>query len=154
EIAIPGEARSSELSGEPPAEAPPATAMTEPEGPVVEPTPTLAAERATEPAAAETVVENVAAEPGAEAPEGKPATSVPALAAAPAPERDPAPHPAPPKPAKARTPWFAVFAAGILGAGLTALAAGAAWIYGAPLLEPDISSLNARLTRLEMHTPT
>ena len=99
-----------------------------------------------------------------ETPAGKSATSVPGIAASLAPEdttaaeAEAAPRPppgsAPPKPTKARTPWFAVFAAGIVGAGLTALAAGAAWIYGAPLLEPDISSLNARLTRLEMHTPT
>jgi hypothetical protein len=136
------------------AEAPLAAAMTEPEAPAVEPAATLAAEQATEPAIAEAVVENVAAEPAAETSAGKPATSVPGIAATPAPEPEPAPRSAPTKPAKARTPWFAVFAAGILGAGLTALAAGSAWIYGAPLLEPDISSLNARLTRLEMHTPT
>jgi hypothetical protein len=104
---------------------------------------------------AEAVVETVAAE----TPTGKPATSVPGIAATPAPDAS-APGPksppnsAPPPPAKARTPWFAIFAAGIVGAGLSALAAGAAWIYGAPLLEPDTSSLNARLTRLEMHTPT
>ncbi len=144
---------------EPAAETPLAAAMTEPEAPVVEPTVTHAAEQVTEPATPETVVESVAAEP--EAPAGKPATSVPGIAAAPPPDDAPAaaaqsaPRSAPPpKPIKARTPWFAVFAAGILGAGLTALAAGAAWIYGAPLLEPDMSSLNARLTRLEMHTPT
>ena len=118
---------------------------------------TPAPEQVTEPAMAETVAETVAAEP--EAPAAKPATSVPGVAAIPASDTAPAesgesPHAAPPRPAKARTPWFAIFASGIIGAGLAAVAAGAAWIYGAPLLEPDISSLNARLTRLEMHTPT
>jgi hypothetical protein len=139
-----------EAPGEPPAEPP--AAMTEPEAAVV----ALAAEQVAEPAAAEAVVETVAAEPAAEAPATRSATSVPGVAATPAPDTTPspktAPHSAPPP--KARTPWFAIFAAGFVGAGLTALAAGAAWIYGAPLIEPDTSSLNARLTRLEMHTPT
>jgi hypothetical protein len=137
-----------------PAETPLAAASVEPEAPVVEPTATLAADHDTAPAMAETVVESVAAESAAETPAGKPATSVPGVAATPTPEPESAPRSAPPKPTKARTPWFAIFAAGIMGAALTALAAGAAWIYGAPLLEPDTSSLNARLTRLEMHTPT
>jgi hypothetical protein len=143
------------------AEAPPAAAMTAPEATVAEPAAeTLAAEHVTEPAMAEGAVATVAAEPAAETSAGRPATSVPGVTAtlaadgAPTPEPEPAPHSAPAAPAKARTPWFAIFAAGIVGAGLTALAAGAAWIYGAPLLEPDTSSLNARLTRLEMHTPT
>jgi hypothetical protein len=135
-------------------EAPAVAAMTEPEAPVAEPAPTLAAEQVAEPAVAEPVVETVAADPAAETPAGKPATSVPGIAATPTPEPESAPRSAPPPPAKSRTPWFAIFASGIVGAGLTALAAGAAWIYGAPLLEPDTSSLNARLTRLEMHTPT
>jgi hypothetical protein len=118
---------------------------------------------------AQAVAENAAAENAAaestaaetEAPAAKPATSVPGVSATLAPDAAPppesAPHSAPPSPTpppKARTPWFAIFAAGIVGAGLTALAAGAAWIYGAPLIEPDTSSLNARLTRLEMHTPS
>ena len=98
----------------------------------------------------------VAAEP--EPWPAKPATSVPEVAAARAPDAAPAsapnPHRLRPPPTKARTPWFAIFTAGILGAGLTAVAAGAAWIYLLPLIEPDTSSLNARLTRLEMHTPT
>jgi hypothetical protein len=145
--------------GEPPSEAPAAAAMTESEAHVVEsrvaePVATVAAEQVTEPAMTESVAEAVIAEAAAETPAGKPATSVPGIAATPTPEAESAPRAVPPPPAKARTPWFAVFASGIVGAGLTALAAGAAWIYGAPLLEPDTSSLNARLTRLEMHTPT
>jgi len=158
EVPIEHEAPSS--MGEPPAEAPDAPAMTEPEASAAEHA--LAAEPATEPAMADAVAETVAAETVAaetETPASKPATSVPGIAATPAsdsapPESGESPHPAPPRPAKARTPWFAIFASGIIGAGLTAVAAGAAWIYGAPLLEPDISSLNARLTHLEMHTPT
>jgi hypothetical protein len=120
---------------------------------------TLATEQIAEPAAAEPVVETVAAAPDTETLAAKPATSVPGVTAkapdgVPAPEANEAPHSPPPRPTKARTPWFAIFASGIIGAGLTALAAAAAWIYGAPLIEPDTSSLNARLTRLEMHTPT
>jgi hypothetical protein len=145
---------------EPHAEAPPATAMTEHEAPVVESAATLAATQVTEPTMAEAAVESVAAEPVAETPAGKSTTSVPGVSgslasdATPAPELESAPRSVPPKPIKPRTPWFAIFAAGILGAGLAALAAGAAWIYGAPLIEPDSSNLNARLTRLEMHMPT
>jgi hypothetical protein len=152
-VEVPIEHEAPPSVGEPPAEGPDAAAMTVPEASVVEPAATTAPEQTTEPAVAETG----AAE--SETPAAKPATSVPGIAAAPA--SDSTPHPesgkaqsAPPRPAKARTPWFAIFASGIVGAGLTAVAAGAAWIYGAPLLEPDISSLNARLTRLEMHTPT
>jgi hypothetical protein len=144
---------------EPPAEAPP-VAMTEHEATVPESAAAAPAEQVTEPAMAQTVAESTTtAESTAaetEAPAAKSATSVPGVSGTLAPDAAPnpesAPHTAPPP--KARTPWFAVFAAGILGAGLTVLAAGAAWIYGAPLLEPDTSSLNARLTRLEMHTPT
>ena len=44
-----------------------------------------------------------------------------------------APAPASPPAARARTPWFAVLAAGTLGAGLSVLAGGAAWIYFASL---------------------
>jgi hypothetical protein len=138
-------------AGEPRAEASAAAAMTEPEASAAEhPEATLAAEQVAEPTATEPVAETLAA---------KPATSVPGVTAkapdaAPASEAGEAAHSPPPRPTKARTPWFAIFAAGILGAGLTALAAGAAWIYGAPLIEPDTSSLNARLTRLEMRTPT
>ena len=144
--------------GEPPAEAP-AVAMTEHEATVTESAAAAPAEQVTEPAMAQTVAESIAAESTAaetEASAAKPATSVPGVSATLAPDAAPNPESAPRSapPPKARTPWFAVFAAGILGAGLTALAAGAAWIYGAPLLEPDTSSLNARLTRLEMHTPT
>jgi hypothetical protein len=133
--------------------APPAAAASGPEAPAVEPTATLAAEQVTEPAMAESVADRGAAE----TPAAKPATSVPGVAASPAPDAPPpepesAPHSAPPP--KARTPWFAIFSGGIVGAGVTAIAAGAAWIYGAPLIEPDTSSLSARLTRLEMHTPT
>jgi hypothetical protein len=134
--------------GELPAEAPDVVAMTESEASVVE----LAATTAPEPALAEAVAETVAAD--SETPASKPATSVPGIAATPASDSTPpsesgeTPHSVPPRPAKAQTPWFAIFASGIVGAGLTAVAAGAAWIYGAPLLEPDISSLNARLTRL------
>jgi hypothetical protein len=143
--------------GEPPAESP--AAMTEPEATVTEPAAAAPAEQVTEPAMAQTVAESTAVESTAaetEAPAAKSATSVPGVSATLAPDAAPNPESAPRSapPPKARTPWFAVFAAGILGAGLTALAAGAAWIYGAPLLEPDTSSLNARLTRLEMHTPT
>lgn len=157
EVPIDHEAPSS--VGEPPAEGPDAAAMTEPEASAVEPAATAAAEPTTEPAAAEAVAETVAAESAAETTSAKPATSVPGIAATHASDATPPPESgeaqsAPPRPAKARTPWFAIFASGIVGAGLTAVAAGAAWIYGAPLLEPDISSLNARLTRLEMHTPT
>jgi hypothetical protein len=142
--------------GEPPAESP--AAMTEPEATVTE-SAAAPAEQATEPAMAQTAAETTVAESVAaetEASAAKPATSVPGVSATLAPDAAPPPESAPRSapPPKARTPWFAVFAAGILGAGLTALAAGAAWIYGAPLLEPDTSSLNARLTRLEMHTPT
>jgi hypothetical protein len=142
---------------EPLAEAPDAPVTTEPEASAAEHAASLAAEPATEPAMAQSVAETVAAEPETAA--TRPATSVPGIAATPAsdsapPESGASPHTAPPRPAKARTPWFAIFASGIIGAGLTAVAAGAAWIYGAPLLEPDISSLSARLTRLEMHTPT
>jgi len=149
--------------GDSPAEEPAAAAMTEPEASAAEHAAvTTAPEQVTEPAmtepaTAEAVAETVAAEPEAVA---KPATSVPGIAATPAsdsappPESGETPHSAPPRPVKARTPWFAIFASGIIGAGLTAVAAGAAWIYGAPLLEPDTSNLNARLTRLEMHAPT
>jgi hypothetical protein len=144
------------LAGESPAEATAAAAMTEPEARVVEPAAeTLAAEHVTEPVVAEAVAETVAAEPETLA--AKSATSVPGIAATRTPDAAPAPDSAPHSaapPTKARTPWFAVVAAGVVGAGLTALAAGATWIYGAPLIEPDTSSLNARLTRLEMHTPT
>jgi hypothetical protein len=149
--------------GEPQAEAP-AAAMTEHEATVTESAAAAPAEQVTEPAMAQAAAETTAAESTAaesvaaesEASAAKPATSVPGVSATLAPDAAPNPESAPRSapPRKARTPWFAVFAAGILGAGLTALAAGAAWIYGAPLLEPDTSSLNARLTRLEMHTPT
>jgi hypothetical protein len=147
--------------GESPAEAP-AAAMTEHEATVTESA--APAEQVTEPAMAQAAAETTAAESIAaesvaaetEASAAKPVTSVPGVSATLAPDAAPNPESAPRSapPPKARTPWFAVFAAGILGAGLTALAAGAAWIYGAPLIEPDTSSLNARLTRLEMHTPT
>ncbi len=163
-VEVPIEHEAPPSMGEPPAEAPDAPAMTEPEAAAAEhAAASLAAEPATEPAmdavaVAETVAaESVAAEPETSA--SKRATSVPGIAATPASDAAPpgsgeSPHSAPPRSAKPRTPWFAILASGIIGAGLTAVAAGAAWIYGAPLLEPDISSLNARLTRLEMHTPT
>ena len=138
---------------------PDAAAMTEPKASVAEhAAATTAPDQAAEPAMAQSAAEPLAAEP--ETPAAKPATSVPGIAAPPGrtcrrpPNSNEAPHSVPPRPVKARTPWFAIFASGIVGAGLTAVAAGAAWIYGAPLLEPDTSSLNARLTRLEMHTPT
>jgi hypothetical protein len=150
-VEIPVEHEAPPSVGEPPAEEPAAAATTAPEASVAEhAAPTLAAEQVTE----------AAAEPATETPAAKPATSVPGIAATPAldaartAESGETPRAAPPRPAKARTPWLAIFAAGIVGAGLTALAAGAAWIYGAPLIEPDTSSLNARITRLEMHTPT
>jgi hypothetical protein len=158
-VEIPVEHEAPPSVGEPPAEEPATAATTAPEASVAEhAAPTLAAEQVTEPAIA--VAETAAAEPATETPAAKPATSVPGIAATPAPDATPTPesgetpNAAPPRPAKARTPWLAIFAAGIVGAGLTALAAGAAWIYGAPLVEPDTSSLNARVTRLEMHTPT
>jgi hypothetical protein len=150
-VEIPVEHEAPPSEGEPPAEEPATAATTAPEASVAEHVaPTLAAEQITE----------AAAEPATETPAAKPATSVPGIAATPAldaartAESGETPRAAPPRPAKARTPWLAIFAAGIVGAGLTALAAGAAWIYGAPLIEPDTSSLNARITRLEMHTPT
>jgi hypothetical protein len=152
-VEIPIEHEAPPSVGEPPAEA------TVPEASVVEPTATTAPEQVTEPAIAQSVAETVAVESATETTTAKPATSVPGIAATPASDSTPPlesgeAHSAPPRPAKAPTPWFAIFASGIVGAGLTAVAAGAAWIYGAPLLEPDTSSLNARLTRLEMHTPT
>jgi hypothetical protein len=150
-VEIPVEHEAPPSVGEPAAEEPAAAATTAPEASVAEhAAPTLAAEQVTD----------AAAEPATETPAAKPATSVPGIAATPAldaartAESGETPRAAPPRPAKARTPWLAIFAAGIVGAGLTALAAGAAWIYGAPLIEPDTSSLNARITRLEMHTPT
>jgi hypothetical protein len=162
-VEVPIEDEAPPSVGEPPAEAPDARALTEPEASAAEHTAaSLAAEPAAESTMAEAVHETVAAEP--ETPASKPATSVPGIAAIAASDSAPPesgetphsapPHSAPPGPAKARTPWFAIFASGIIGAGLAAVAAGAAWIYGAPLIEPDISSLNARLTHLEMHTPT
>jgi hypothetical protein len=145
--------------GDPQAEAPAAAAMTESEASAAEhAAATTAAEQVTDPAMAQSVAETVAAE--SETPTAKSATSVPGIAATPASDSPPAPesgevsHSAPPRAAKARRPWFAIFASGIVGAALTALAAGAAWIYGAPFVERDISSLNARLARLEMRTPT
>jgi hypothetical protein len=143
-VEIPVEHEAPPSVGEPPAEEPAAAATTAPEASVAE----------------HAAIAEAAAEPATETPAAKPATSVPGIAATPAPdaartaESGETPRAAPPRPAKARTPWLAIFAAGIVGAGLTALAAGAAWIYGAPLIEPDTSSLNARITRLEMHTPT
>jgi hypothetical protein len=144
-------------------EAPPAVepeaavAMMAPESSAAEPAAAMpTADQVTELTMAEAAVETVAADAAAEAPATKPATSVPGVSATPTPEAAPAPESAPraAPPPRARTPWFAIFASGLLGAGLTAVAAGAAWIYGVPLIEPDTSSLNARLTRLEMHTPT
>jgi hypothetical protein len=150
-VEIPVEHEAPPSEGGPPAEEPATAATTAPEASVAEHAdPTLAAEQVTD----------AAAEPATETPAAKPATSVPGIAATPVldaartAESGETPRAAPPRPAKARTPWLAIFAAGIVGAGLTALAAGAAWIYGAPLIEPDTSSLNARITRLEMHTPT
>lgn len=153
--------------GEPPADAP-AAAVTEPDATVTESAAGMPAEQVADPAMAHasaettaettaaqtTAAESVAAETGA--PAAKSATSVPGVSATLAPDAASNPESAPgsASPPKARTPWFAIFAAGIVGAGLAAVAAGAAWIYGAPLIEPDTSSLNARLTRLEMHTPT
>jgi hypothetical protein len=152
-VEIPIEHEAPPSVGEPPVEEPVAT--TAPEGSAAEhAAATLAAEQVTEPAMADAAAATM--EP--ETPAAKPATSVPGVAATAASDAAPSPgsfpHSAPPRPAKARTPWFAIFSAGVLGAGLTALAAGAAWIYGAPLIEPDTSSLNARLTRLEIHTPS
>jgi hypothetical protein len=63
-----------------------------------------------------------------------------------------APAPASPPAARARTPWFAVLAAGTLGAGLAVLAGGAAWIYFAPLEDHGADELRARLARLELQT--
>ena len=58
----------------------------------------------------------------------------------------------PPSAARSRTPWFAVLAAGTLGAGLAVLAGGAAWIYFAPLDDRGTDELSARLARLELQT--
>src|SRR5580658_8155284 len=63
-----------------------------------------------------------------------------------------APASASPPAARARTPWFAVLAAGTLGAGLAVLAGGAAWIYFAPLEAHGADELRARLARLELQT--
>jgi hypothetical protein len=63
-----------------------------------------------------------------------------------------APASASPPAARARTPWFAVLAAGTLGAGLAVLAGGAAWIYFAPLEDRGADELRARLARLELQT--
>jgi hypothetical protein len=63
-----------------------------------------------------------------------------------------APAPASPPAARARTPWFAVLAAGTLGAGLAVLAGAAAWIYFAPLEDRGADELRARLARLELQT--
>ncbi|MBV9970041.1 MAG: hypothetical protein JO228_08655, partial [Xanthobacteraceae bacterium] len=115
--------------------------------------PTPGVEQYAEPALNEAGAGTSAAEPAS--PSERAATSVPGVAATPDWSSAPPPADAPEAaPARARTPWFAIFGAGLVGASLTALAAAAAWIYGAPLIEPDTSSVNARLTRLEMHTPT
>jgi hypothetical protein len=158
-VEIPIEHEAPPSVGEPPTEA--LDVATAPEASVAEhAAATLAAEQVAEPAMTQAATETLAAESATEAPAARPATSVPGIAASsgadsrPPPEPDETPRSAPPRPVKARAPWFAIFAGGIVGAGLTALAAAAAWIYGAPLVEPDTSSLNARLTRLEMHTPT
>src|SRR5580700_4357758 len=76
-----------------------------------------------------------------------------AASAAPA-SSEPAPESASASPpaARARTPWFAVLAAGTLGAGLAVLAGGAAWIYFAPLEDRGADELRARLARLELQT--
>jgi hypothetical protein len=63
-----------------------------------------------------------------------------------------APGSASPPAARARSPWFAVLAAGTLGAGLAVLAGGAAWIYFAPLEDRGADELRARLARLELQT--
>lgn len=55
---------------------------------------------------------------------------------------------------RARTPWFAILAAGTLGAALTAAAAGAAWVYYSPLEPHDTSGLAARVARLEVQNQT
>jgi hypothetical protein len=56
--------------------------------------------------------------------------------------------------ARSRTPWFAILAAGTLGAGLAVLAGGAAWIYLAPLDDRGTDELSARLARVELQTQT
>jgi hypothetical protein len=61
---------------------------------------------------------------------------------------------APSPSAWSRTPWFAVLAAGVLGAGLAVLAAGAAWITYAPLDDHGTEQLTARVARLEVQTQT
>jgi hypothetical protein len=79
---------------------------------------------------------------------------VEAAASAPPGSAQPASAPASMSPpaARARTPWFAVLAAGTLGAGLAVLAGGAAWIYFAPLEDRGADELSARLARLELQT--
>src|SRR5258708_7036991 len=59
---------------------------------------------------------------------------------------------APPPGARSRTPWFAILAAGTLGAGLAVLAGGAAWVYFAPLDDHGTDQLTARRARLERST--
>jgi hypothetical protein len=61
---------------------------------------------------------------------------------------------APPPSARPRTPWFAVLAAGVLGAGLAGLAAGAAWVYYVPRDDHGTEQLTARVARLEVQTQT
>jgi hypothetical protein len=62
------------------------------------------------------------------------------------------PASASPPPSRVRTPWFAVLAAGTLGAGLAVLAGGAAWIAFAPIEDRGTDELSARLARLEVQT--
>jgi hypothetical protein len=61
---------------------------------------------------------------------------------------------APPSGTRARTPWFPILTAGVLGAGLAVLAGGAAWIYFPPLDDHATDALGARVARLELQTQT
>src|SRR5258708_27261112 len=54
--------------------------------------------------------------------------------------------------ARSRTPWFAILAAGTLGAGLAVLAGGAAWVYFAPLDDHGTDELRARPARGDLQT--
>jgi hypothetical protein len=82
------------------------------------------------------------------------AVEVPVAGAAAAAATSSASAAVPPSSAQSRTPWLAVLAAGVLGAGLAVLAAGATWIAYAPLDDRGTEQLTARVARLEVQTQT